>query len=170
MAGHDARLGGPALGQIVQKELAVTDDRVGPLPPLLHPARLGDLRIKVTMFLWARGAGRNRSGQREVAVAGPGDFLEAAAVRWCPPSCCTASPGRRQSCVWAQDDSGSAGEGLCPRQKVTQGTVPTAQRMGVFTADVEHRGMLGRAQRLQMALGFETLSASAQEVGTRGPG
>lgn len=114
MAGHDARLRGLALGQIVQKELAVTDHCVGPLPPLLHPGRLGDLQIKVTMFLWARGASRNTAGQRKVEVAGPGDFLEAAAVQLSAPSCCTASPGWRQSCVWAQDDSGSAGEGLCP--------------------------------------------------------
>lgn len=45
LAGDDAGLGGLPLRQVVEEELAVTHDRVRPLPPLLHPGRLWDLRI-----------------------------------------------------------------------------------------------------------------------------
>lgn len=45
LARDDAWLGGLSLGQVIQKELAVTDHRVGPLPPLLHPRGLWDLQM-----------------------------------------------------------------------------------------------------------------------------
>lgn len=45
LAGHDAGLGGFPLGQVIQKEFAVADHGIGPLPPFLHPGGLGDLQV-----------------------------------------------------------------------------------------------------------------------------
>lgn len=43
LAGHHARLGGLALLNVVQEELAVAHHGVGSLPALFHPCRFGDL-------------------------------------------------------------------------------------------------------------------------------
>lgn len=45
LARDDAWLGGLSLRQVVQKELAVTDHSIGPLPSLLHPRGLWDLQM-----------------------------------------------------------------------------------------------------------------------------
>lgn len=46
LARNDTRLGGFSFRQIIQEELAVTDDCICTLPSLLHPRGLWDLLIK----------------------------------------------------------------------------------------------------------------------------
>lgn len=70
LAGDDTRLGGFSFRQVVQKELAVTDHRVSPLPSFLHPSRLWDLQLTVTTFHWARKASRGLTAQ-EGRLLGP---------------------------------------------------------------------------------------------------
>ena len=88
MAGQDTGLGGLALGQVVQEEPAVTDHREGSLPPLLHPGWFGDLQIKVTVSRRARAP---VAGSGE---AGPGEFLEVAAVPGSTPAAAWPAPGK----------------------------------------------------------------------------
>lgn len=112
MAGQDAGLGGLALGQVVQEEPAVTDHREGSLPPLLHPGWFGDLQIKVTVSPRARAP---VAGSGE---AGPGEFLEVAAV-----------PGSTPAAAWPAQAGSRAASGPRKAQDAAGEEPPITNRV-----------------------------------------
>lgn len=169
LAGDNARLGGFSFRQVIEEELAVTDHRVSPLPPLLHPGRLRDLQGTVATFQSTQRRPRPQETSRP----------------WFPSSCRTAGPllrGQPPRALPRLAPGPGPGPGRLRHYwggirtwyKVMHGPRRTSQQTGVFTAHTAAR-LRPEAVQTQWFSGGTwprnpVFKCTAQKAGTRGSG